>query len=198
MKAIKYLNVLFFLSAVFYSCKPQDQQKHSLDPNTKAYFDIKNGSKYTFTQPGDTNLVYIYTTSNYNNSQSNPDIENSEILSYDLNSPGKPKITIRAESGGTQFRDRIAVVTNRNDSNFVGPIVFNLDGTFSTITNSGDTVFTYLNYMINGKSFNDVVRVKLYNTEIYREVFFAKNIGLIARKDRDGILYYAKRYSIIK
>ncbi|MDI1233604.1 MAG: hypothetical protein PSX81_04930 [bacterium] len=198
MKAIKYLSVLFFLGAVLFSCKPQDQQKHSLDPVTKAYLEIKNGSKYTFTQPGDTNVVYVYNTTNYNNSQSNPDIENSEILSYDLVSPGQPKITIRAESGGTQFRDRIAVVTNRNDTNFVGPIIFNLDGTFSTITNSGDTVFSYLTYTINGKVFNDVVRVKLYNTEIYREIFFAKNIGLIARREKNGTLYYAKSYSIVK
>lgn len=198
MKAIKYLSVLFFLSVVLFSCKPQDQQKHSLDPNTKAYFDVRNGSKYTFTQPGDTNVVYQYSTSNYNNSQSNPDIENSEILSYDLNAAGQPKITIRAESGGTQYRDRIAVVTNRNDTNFVGPIIFNLDGSFSTIANSGDTVFTYPTYTINGKVFNDVVRVKLFNTEIYREVFFAKNIGLIARKERNGTFYYAKSYNVIK
>ncbi len=198
MKAIKYLSVLFFLTSILISCKPQNQQKHSLDPVTKEYFDVKNGSKYYFSEIGDTNVVSEYTVSSYNNSQSNPDIENSEILSYDLTATGQPKITLRAESGGTQYRDRIAMITNRNDSNFVGPIIFNLGGAFSTIATSSDSVFTYPTYKINGKTFTDVVRVKLFYANFYREVFFAKNIGLIARIESNGKMYYAKKTVIIK
>jgi hypothetical protein len=139
-----------------------------------------------------------YTTGNYLNNQINPDIENSEILAYDITSPGQPKITIRVEAGGTQYKDRIALVTNRNDSNFIGPIIYNLGGEFTTIAGSYDSVFRYPAYTINNKVFENVVKVVIYAPVLYKEIYYAKNIGLIARREKSGRLFYAKSFSIKK
>ncbi len=198
MKAIKYLTVLFCLMAILFSCKPKAQQKHTLDPTSKEYFDVKNGSKYIFSEVGDSNVSIEYITSNYVNAQSNPDIENNEILTYDLNAVGQPKISLRVESGGTQYKDRIALITTRNDSNFIGPIIYNLGGNFTTLPGSYDTIERLPTYRISDKVFENVVRIVIFYPVLYREVYFAKNIGLIAKREKNGKLYYARKYFINK
>ncbi|MES2619191.1 MAG: hypothetical protein V4613_15040 [Bacteroidota bacterium] len=198
MKAIKYSAILFLSVSIMQSCKPTDQVKQVLDPSSKDYFEVKNGSTYTFTEISDTTISINYTSENYLNNQSNPDIENNEIMSYDLVSNGHPKISIRTEAGGSTYKDRIAMITNRNDTNYVGPIIFNLGGTFSKIQNSRDTVFQYPSYTINNRTFTDVIRIVLYGNNLYLEVFYAKNIGLIGRKERAGKFYYVKKYSVNK
>lgn len=196
MKAINLfvLNILFI--CLFVSCKPQDQQQHDLDPSSKAYFEIKNNSKFIFTEISDTNISIEYNSGNFNNNRANPDIENSEIMFYELTSPGQPKFTVRCQSGGTQFKDQIALVTNFNDSTVIGPVFFNLGGSFGPGQNSGDSVFQYANYTIGSAVYTDVIRIKLLNNIRYHEVFFAKTIGLIARKEKSGKFYYVKRYRL--
>lgn len=180
------------------SCSPDKQTKQSLDPTTKEYFEVKNGSIFVFTDSADTTQSIVYTSQNYINTQSNPDIENNEIMVYELVSPGKPKYSIRSESGGAQFKDRIALVTNSNDSNTIGPITYNLGGVFSTGINSYDSVFQYPTYTIKGITFNDVVRLKAFQNPRYYEIYYAKNIGLIARKEKNNKFYFVKRHRVIK
>src|SRR5687768_11893626 len=101
MKAIKYFCLYIFPIALICSCRPKEQAKHSLNSSTKEYFDVKNNSKYIFTDYSDTNVSITYTSGNYINSQANPDIENSEILLYDLDGgAGNPPFTVRCESSG--------------------------------------------------------------------------------------------------
>lgn len=198
MKAIKYSAILFLSVSIMQSCKPTDQVKQVLDPSSKDYFEVKNGSTYTFTDISDTTISIKYTSENYLNNQSNPDIENNEIMSYDLVSSGQPKISIRTEAGGSTYKDRIAMITNRNDTNYVGPIIFNLGGTFSKIQNSSDSVIQHPFYTINNRTYSDVVRIVLGGNNLYKEVYYAKNIGLIGKKERNGKFYYVKSYSVNK
>ena len=114
MKAINYFILNIFGLSIFFSCQPQDQQQHDLDSSTKAYFEVKNNSKFIFTELSDTNLNIEYTSSNYTNARSNPDIENTEILFYDLNASNQATLTMRCQSGGTQFKDQIALITKKN------------------------------------------------------------------------------------
>lgn len=198
MKAIKYSAILFLSVQMLQSCKPTDQAKQVLDQSSKDYFEVKDGSSYTFTESGDTNVSIVYTSEKYINNQSNPDIENNEIMSYDLVSNGQPKITIRTEAGGSTYKDRIAMITNKNDTNYVGPIIYNLGGTFSKIQGSSDTVYQYPSYTVGTRTYSNVVRVILYSNPMYTEVFYAKNIGLVGRKIRNGKFYFVKKYSINK
>jgi len=199
MKAIKYFALYISTVSIFFSCKPKDQAKHSLSGSTKEYFDIKNQSKYYFTEISDTNTTIVYTSKNYVNSQANPDIENSEILVYDLDAgAGYPVFTVRCESGGSEFKDRIALLANIDGTLNIGAVVFNQNGNFSTTNSVGDSAFLYPTYTINGKIFNDVIKVKLHSSNpLYSEIFYAKHIGLIGRKEKkDNKFFYVKRYQI--
>lgn len=194
MKAIKFFIHLFFIAFVIKGCKPTSQAANKLDESTKQFFEQKNGASYTFTNYYDTAMSFQYTVNNYVNNQANPDIENNEIISYDLTSPGKETITIRCESGGTTYKDRIAMLTKINDTIVVGPIIFNLAGQFSPSSGNYDSVFQYPTYSINGKVFEDVIRIKLHNHIKYKEIFYSKYIGLIRRDLKDGNIYYLKKY----
>ncbi|MCC6818504.1 MAG: hypothetical protein IT245_06420 [Bacteroidia bacterium] len=198
MKAAKNIIPLVALSLMYYSCSKDKQTPQKLDESTKEYFDVKDGSKYIFTEVSDTNITLEYTSQGYINTQSNPDIENNEILTYDLICSGQPSLTMRAESGGAQFKDRIAIITRFNDTTVIGPVCFNLGGVFSTGVNSFDSIKQHLTYTINGQVFEDVVRIKPYQNSRYKEIFFAKKIGLIARKEVSGKFYYIKRWRINK
>lgn len=196
MKAIKKFVTIVFFVVFISACEKKNPNIQTLDESTKAYFAIKDNSTFVFTELSDTNISIEYRSKNYINSLSNPDIENNEIMSYDLEASGKPLISIRSESGGLQYKDRVAMITKYNDTTVIGPVVFNLGNTFSVAFNSGDSVFQYGNYSINGKSFNDVVRIKPKNNSLYTEIYYAKNIGLIARKENNGKFYYVKSYSV--
>lgn len=198
MKAAKNFILYVFATVLFAACGTDKQTPQKLDATTKAYFEVKDGSIYVFSEVGDTSISTVYTSESYINTQANPDIENNEILTYNLVSPGNATYTIRCESGGAQFKDRVALITQKNDSTVIGPIIFNIGGTFSTGVNSYDSAIYYPTYTINGRVFNDVVRAKPFNNIKYIEVFYAKNIGLIGRKEKNNKFYYLKRERIIK
>ncbi len=198
MKAAKNFIVYIAASAFLMACGSDKQTAQKLDTTTKEYFEVKNGSIYVFSEVGDTSISNVYTSESYINSQANPDIENNEIMTYNLVSSGNATYTVRCESGGAQFKDRIALITQKNDTLVVGPIVFNLGGTFTTGINSYDSAVFYPTYTINGRVFNNVVRVKPYQNIKYIEVFYAKNIGLIGRREKNNKFYYLKRERIIK
>jgi len=199
MKAAKNFIVYIAASAFLCACGTDKQTPQKLDQTTKDYFEVKDGSIYVFTEVGDTSISTVFTSQGYINTQANTDIENNEILTYSLVSPGKATYSIRCESGGAQFKDRIALITQQNDCTIIGPVVFNSGGNFSTgVNNIIDSAVYYLTYTINGRVFNDVVRVKPKNNIRYVEVFYAKNIGLIGRKEKNNKFYYLKRERIIK
>lgn len=196
MKAINYFVLNILVLSVFAACKSPDQEQHDLYPETKAYFDIRNGSTFTFTDYSDTSVAIEYTSGNYNNNRANPDIENSEILFYDLNASGQPSFTMRCQSGGAEFKDQIALVTRVGDSTFIGPVIYNTSGRFGPGQNSGDSVIAYPTYNFHTTVFSDVLRVKLLNNLRYSEVYFAKRVGLIARREKSGKFYYVKSYNL--
>lgn len=197
MKAINFF-VLFAISAlfVFSACRDENPEERVLDASTKAYFDIGNGSSFIFTDASDTNISTLYTSAGKSTGFANPDIENSEYLIYDLNSGSGQSFTIRCQSGGYQYKDQIALLTKRNDSVYVGPVIFNLAENFTPGVNSRDSVFKHATYELNSKPFSDVVRVKLAANSLYKEVYFAKGIGLIGYRSKFDRLTYVKRYTI--
>lgn len=198
MKAAKNFIPFVAMTILTISCSQDKQTPQKLDQTTKDYFDVKDGSIYVFTEVSDTNISHVYVSQGYINTQANPDIENNEIMTYDLVCAGQAKFSIRAESGGAQFKDRVALITNLNDTLTIGPICFNLGGVFSSGVNSYDTIKQYPTYTINGQVFNDVVVVKPYQNTKYKEVYYANKIGLIAMREKSGKVKYVKRHRIIK
>lgn len=198
MKAIKYSTLIFLISVMIFACNTKKQATQSLDAVTKDYFEVKDGSTYTFANVNDSNMETVYTSSEFFNNQSNPDIENSEVLGYTLKAAGMKTISMRCETGGAQFKDRIALITNRNDTNFAGPIIFYVNGNFSPIQNYTDSVYQLPTVTINNRTFKDVVKVVSKQNLIYTEVYYAKYIGLIAKKERDGTFMYVKKYKVNK
>ncbi len=201
MKAIKHFTLYIFSIILLFSCKPKEQAKHSLHQSTKDFFGVKDQSKYVFTEVGDTNVSILYTSKNFVNSQANPDIENSEIMIYDLDGgAGQPAFTVRCESGGSEFKDRIALLSIIDGKTSIAAVVFNQAGNFTTANSAGDSAIFHPTYTINNQVFNDVVRVKLNPANpLYSEIYYAKHIGLIARREKkDNKFFYVKRYTVIQ
>ncbi len=196
MKSIKFLSVLFFAIAFFIACKPKNQAANKLSQSSKEFFEIRNGSEFIFGITADTGYTLKYTSSNFINNQANADIENNEIMTYDLTAVNFPTFTIRTEAGGTQYKDRMAVLTKVKDTLTVGPILFNVNGNFEPQPGTYDSVFQYPTYTIGGKTFNSVLRVKMANHTKYKQMFFAKTLGIIAYTNKQDLTYFVKRYSL--
>lgn len=196
MKSIKFLSVIFFATAFIFACKPKNQAANKLSQRSKEFFEIKNGSEFIFGVTADTGYTLKYTSSNFINNQANTDIENNEIMTYDLTAFGFPTFTIRSEAGGAQYKDRIAVLTKINDTLTVGPVLFNVNGTFEPQPGTYDSVFQYPTYTIGSKTFNSVLRVKMSNHLKYKQMFFAKTLGIIAYTNKQDLTYFVKRYSL--
>lgn len=196
MKYIKYFISFVLIACFIASCKDTNVDSVLLNQSTKDFFNIKNGSNYQFVSMPDTNTISTYTVENYNNLFSNPDISNNEIMFYDMKSQNNPTFTIRAEAGNTKFNDRITLLTRKNDSIFVGPILFNTSGTFSAVVDSKDTVTNISSIVFGNTSYTDVIKIAPFNHPLYKEIYYAKGFGLIARKENSNALYYSKRNQI--
>jgi len=197
MKYIKYFICFILITCFLASCSDNNVDSVPLNQSTKDFFNIKNGSKYQFVSMLDTNTVSAYTVENYNNLFSNPDISNNEIIFYDMKSLNNPTFTIRAEAGNTKFNDRITLLTRKNDSIFVGPICFNTSGTFSAVLDSKDTLTNIASIIFGNTSYTDVIKIAPFNHPLYKEIYYAKGFGLIARKERNDAFYYSKNNQII-
>ncbi len=194
MKLFKFFILTLIFSLGIWSCKPKSQAAQKLDSTSREFFEIPNGTEYVFTDYFDTTKNYIYKIQNFINNQANQDIENNEIMSYDIICNGREKLTLRAESGGAQFMDRIALLIHKNDSIKVGPVFYNLTGILQNPTNPFDSFAHYPVYTINGKVFEGVAKVKTTNNLFFTQLFFAKNIGLIRKDHTDGRIEYVKSF----
>lgn len=197
MKAIKIFVMNLALIGMISGCKNKEQQEHNLDPSTKTYFDIQDGSKFVFADEADTTVTMEYTSGNKMTGRANPDIENSEYLTYDLNAAAEPSFSIRCQSGGTQYKDQIALITRKSGNVYIGPVMFNLGDNFTPGLQSKDSIFKLPTFRVNNTVFTDVVRVKLFGNPLYTDVYFARKLGLIARREiLNNKMYYVIRYTL--
>lgn len=190
---------LFYISifSILYSCKPKDQIKVFLNQSSKDYFSIQNNSSYNYVTLNDTNIQLEFKTSNFLTTFSNPDITNNEVISYDILSNEFPiKFTLKIESGPTQFKDRIALISNKNDSFFLGPFFFNLNSNFELPNNSKDSIFIIPSVTFNNTKFNDVIRIKLFDHALFNEIYFSKFKGMVAFSNKSEIIHYAIKNNI--
>ena len=196
MKPIKFLSIIFFTTAFIFACKPKNQAANKLSESSKEFFEIKNGSEFIFGLTSDTGYSLKYTSSNFINNQANPDIENNEIMTYDLTLNNFPTFTVRTEAGGTQYKDRIAILTKFKDTLTVGPVLFNLNGNFEPQPGTFDSVFQYPTYTIGTRTYNNVLRVKMSNHAKYKQMVFAKKLGIISYTNKQDLTYFVKNYSL--
>jgi hypothetical protein len=54
------------------------------------------------------------------------------------------------------------------------------------------------NRTIGNRTFQTVIRVKLRNNPIFREVYFAEGIGLVGYIRKNGSLVYLKKSTILR
>jgi hypothetical protein len=198
MVSHKFFLYYVLILSVLHSCKPKEQPKVLLNQSSKDYFSIQNNSIYNYTTLIDTNIQLEFKTANFFTTFSNPDITNNEVISYDLLCNDFPiQFTFKIESGPTQFKDRITVISKRNDSFFLGPFLFNLNGNFELPNGSKDSIYQVPSTKFNNTAFNDVIRIKLFNHPLFNEIYFAKFKGMVAFIDKNGKLHYAIKNNII-
>jgi hypothetical protein len=113
-----------------------------------------------------------------------------------MNSDNSTDYTLRVEASTGEYKDQMVLITKQNDSMSIGPAIFNIGGSFRSTVGSRDSVFTYPTYTINNTNFTDLIRVKVYSHYWYSEVYYAKFMGLVAVKEKNGRIRYVKRSRI--
>jgi hypothetical protein len=198
-----YKPFLFVLSIIFLLSSCDDKEIPAIDINEvpKKFFNIQNGSKLTYVNVNDTNKETDYFVANYYNTYVNPDISNNEVLYYELVSPTEnASFLMRIESGGkalNAFNDRISMIYKQNDTFTVGALFFYTDSKFIPPVETGDSVQLLDNRTIGNRTFQ-FIRVKLKNNPIFKEVYFAEGIGLVAYIRKNGSLVYLKKSTILR
>ncbi|MBC7425534.1 MAG: hypothetical protein H7321_03270 [Bacteroidia bacterium] len=187
---------LFSAALIFFgSCDKQKTEAVHLDGSTKDYFQALDGSQWIYALVTDSSVTQTYNSQGYINKQANADLENNEIMYYDMVGTNIPQLTIRCEANNVLLRDRIALIT-KNDSIYVGPIVYNLTSTFSSITN--DTITQMPTMTFGNRTFKDVVKVALYKRGVYDAIYYARGLGLVRKDHNDGRVFVLHKYNIIK
>lgn len=196
-----FLTVLsiFFL---FNACNDSTIPQVSINEVPKKFFNIQNGSQFTFVNANDTNKDLNYQSANYFNAFTNPDISNNEVLSYELNSSTEPiSYLIRIEAGGsstTPYNDRVSFIQKSNDTLSIGALMFYSNAQFIAPLETRDSVHFFNTRTIGNRQFQSVLRVKLFSNPKFNEVYFADGIGLVGYIRKNGSLVYLKKYTVLK
>jgi hypothetical protein len=183
---------------IFNACNDYEKEKTLLNSSTKDFFTVKDNSTYLYVDAEDTSKTNQYTVKNFFNKFSNPDYTNNEIMYYEIMpEDNSPSFIMRIEAGSILYSDRITLMTIKNDSTFFGPLFINTAGEFEVYQSLNDSLFLYSTYQFGNTTYENVLRLKIFENSLYKEVFFAKSMGMIARIEKNGKLYYSKKTNII-
>lgn len=185
------------LCGFFSSCKEEAKDPRYLHESTKAFFSFQDGSNWEYTLDSKPTQLVEYTSSNYKTGISNPGISQIEFFIYDMTPSVGHKITVRAEAGGNDPVDRIVFINYTDTSLIYSPIIWNDGREFSV--SSGSSLDYLDTITINGKLYKDVLHVKPDDTNLHKELFIAKGIGVIERTvNNPSQIFSLEEYNVIQ
>ena len=179
MQKVFLLAVLGF-SLLLTSCKEDGKDTVDLFEGTESYLKFNNGSTWTYALKSNTSFKENVTCTESSSGYSDPGSKNLEFFIYTLNSDVNDKVIVRAEAGAIERIDRIVFINYLSKGDpFYSPILWNAGQVFTM--GAGDTI-EYLNsYTVSSDTYNDVYRIVPKVKDVFKQMYIAKNIGIIEK-----------------
>lgn len=177
MKITTRITLVLIIAFMVAGCK-QEVKRFNFQPNTMDYFSYKNNAKWVYKLSIDKSYDTV-TSANYASGFADRAEGEAQVLSNTLNGQLHERMVIRAEAIPTQNSDRIAILTMVNGLFVQGPVLINVGGTLNAENGSTAEILTTLN--VNGTVYSDVLEVTLKAHTIYKQLWFARNVGIIKK-----------------
>lgn len=175
------------------ACK--DTKEHfTLDTYFKEFFRYKDGSQWTYVLASDTTKKETVTVAGLQDGKMVYDAFDQEFFAYDLNSDVENQIKIRAVADQHKI-NRMGFIYS--DVTYFSIFeLFYSDGAFSATSGVNDVLTYHPTYVVDGKTYSEVVEMLPYNNNYFTAVYFAKNTGIIRKDYKNGKTYYLRSYSL--
>ena len=184
-------------AVVFSSCDDDGKDSVNLYDITKDYFSFSNGSTWKYELEGNSSIVESVVSERFSNGFSDHGSKELEFFIYDMISSSQDKIVMRAEAGALDPIDRIVFINFlKNNEVIFSPILWNSGIDFSMEV--GDDI-EYLNsFEVNSETFKDVYHIQPKDTNVFRELYVARNVGVIKKTYANDSTYILVDYNIIQ
>lgn len=185
------MSFLLFTAA----CNKFETVKHfTINPSVKSFFQYKTGSTWEYVLETDSTKKAVTTVLNYREGKMVWDAFTQDFFEYDLVSPLDSLIKLRA----------IADENNISWTNFlyrdttykVALQWFNVNGNFTAVNGTGDTLNLLSSKMVKGVTYNSVMELAPARKTLFRKVWIAQNVGIIQKQLKNGDMYMLKTYSL--
>lgn len=192
-----FLIVALFGAVIFTSCDEKEKDTVNLYGPTKEYFSFKEGSTWEYEYENNSSIVESVVSEKFSEGYSEHGSSRLEFFIYDLISSSSNKIVVRAEAGGLDPIDRIVLINYLKNSNVVyTPVLWNTGIEFSV--EAGDKIEFLNSFMVNSKSYSDVYHIEPKASEVFKELYVAKNVGIIQKTYENDSTFILVDHNVIQ
>lgn len=177
------------------SCSKLDSKKHfTLNPEFVAYFKFNKGSQWKYYEQSDTTLIETAVATDLVEGKMVWDAFDQEFIQYDVESDLPSHYKIRAVADENEVTKATFFVL---DSFYrIGAQWYYSNGNFNAVANTGDSLRVLPTYTTGGKTYNSVLELKPANSDHFKTMHIAKNIGIIRKELKSGKTFILKSYQL--
>lgn len=177
------------------ACEKSGTRKlYVLDGYFRSYFEFKDGSTWNYYLNNDTNVRETVVLSNYVAGVMLWEDMEQEFFTYTLNSSIDSQMIVRT-AATPDNTGRWALLYNQNNFRQIAELYYNTNQ-IGGVQGNNDTVSYLSSFNVGDVVFNDVIRLKSNRKRVLKELYFAKNVGVIRRDYVDGRIFLLKSYSL--
>lgn len=195
MKRIIFFSFLGGLLLVS-GCSKFESVKHfKMDAAVRSYFQYKEGSKWEYVLESDSNVRETTTVVNYLEGKMVWDAFDQEFFEYNLSSTRDSSLKLRAIADDKELSRASLIV---KDTSYKLALQWTFaGGIYAAVSGTGDTLKTYSSKMVRGISYSDVMEFIPAKKVFYRNVWFAKNVGIIRKQRLNGEVMLLRSFSLL-
>jgi hypothetical protein len=177
------------------ACEKSGTRKlYVLDGYFGSYFEFKDGSTWNYYLNNDTNVRETVVLSNYVAGVMLWEDMEQEFFTYTLNSSIDSQMIVRT-AATPDNTGRWALLYNQNNFRQIAELYYNTNQ-IGGVQGNNDTVSYLSSFNVGDVVFNDVIRLQSNRKRVLKELYFAKNVGVIRRDYVDGRIFLLKSYSL--
>jgi hypothetical protein len=177
------------------ACEKSGTRKlYVLDGYFRSYFEFKDGSTWNYYLNNDTNVRETVVLSNYVAGVMLWEDMEQEFFTYTLNSSIDSQMIVRT-AATPDNTGRWALLYNQNNFRQIAELYYNTNQ-IGGVQGNNDTVSYLSSFNVGDVVFNDVIRLQSNRKRVLKELYFAKNVGVIRRDYVDGRIFLLKSYSL--
>jgi hypothetical protein len=189
--------VVLLGAVIFSSCDTEENDSVDLYDVTKEYFSYDEGSTWKYELEGNSSVVENVVSERFSTGYSDHGSKKLEFFIYDMVSSSQNKIVMRAEAGGLDPIDRIVFINYLDNSNVVySPILWNTGIEFSMEV--GDQIEYLTSFQVNSDTYNDVYHIVPDDQDVFKELYVAKNVGVIKKTYANDSTYLLVDHNVIQ